>query len=129
MDFYQASLNQDNQQEEVMLTMEEYEERKEVLKDIVACGEAAMRLTENEDFRLLVLEGYLTNEPRRLADLIASGRIHKTIKEDCSTKLSSIGDFRNYMKNHIEQAEAAKDELKALEEAKEEAIKAGVYVQ
>lgn len=123
MDLYNASLGQE-EESPIELSLEQYEEAKEHLGNIAECAKAARRLADNDDFKLLVMDGYFSNEPNRLAELIASGRLNEKTIGDCSRQLVSIADFRNYMKNIIEQGNMADDELKALEEARDEAIKA-----
>ena len=121
MDLYQASLGEEAN-DEIELTLEQYEEAKEHYSSITNRADAARRLADNDDFKNLVMTGYLTDEPQRLAELIASGRLNEKTVTDCSRQLVSIGDFRGYMKNIIEQGGMAADELKDLEMARDEAI-------
>lgn len=123
MDLYNASLGEEDESP-IELTLEQYEEAKEHYGTITERADAARRLADNDDFKNLVMTGYLTDEPIRLAELIASGRLNEKVRDDCSRQLVSIGDFRNYMKNIIEQGNMARDEMVALEEARDEAIKA-----
>lgn len=123
MDIYNASLGE-NQPEEIELSLEQYEEAKKHYTSIIERGEAARRLTENPDFKMLIMEGYLTSEPMRLAELMASGRLNSTTMENCKNEISAIGSFRNFMKLHIEQGNLAKESLVDLEEARDEAIAA-----
>lgn len=124
MDLYNAStvLEED---EPMVLTLEDYEDAKKSLETIVARADKARRLSEHPDFKDLIMQGYLVDEPQRLAELMASGRINNQATLDgCAKELDSIGRFRNFMKLHIEQGNLAKDELVALEEARDEAIAA-----
>lgn len=121
MDLYNASLGEETESE-IELTLEQYEEAKEHYSTITDRADAARRLADNEDFKNLIMTGYLTDEPQRLAELIASGRLNEKTVSDCSRQLVSIGDFRGYMKNIIEQGGMAADELKDLEMARDEAI-------
>jgi hypothetical protein len=123
MDLYNASLGGE-EPETIELTHEQYEEAKDHFSTVIQRADAARRLAENDDFVALVMEGYLTDEPKRLAELIASGRLNDKVRDDCSRQLVSIGDFRGYMKNIIEQGNFARDEMISLEEARDEAIKA-----
>jgi len=121
MDLYQASMGEEAPNE-IELTLEQYEEAKEHYLTITDRADAARRLADNDDFKNLIMTGYLTDEPQRLAELIASGRLNEKTVTDCSRQLVSIGDFRGYMKNIIEQGGMAADELKDLEMARDEAI-------
>lgn len=122
-DLYTASLAQE-EEAEIELTLEQYEEGKKYLNQIKEVGDAARRLPKNEDFNALVMEGYFTNEAHRLADLITSGKLNEKTLKDCQRQLVSIGDFRLYLKNMLDQADMADQELEMLEEARDEAIKA-----
>lgn len=124
MDLYNASQGNEDEEEGIVLTLEEYEEAKESLGKIIARADSARRLVQNEDFNNLVMVGYLTDEPQRLAELMASGRLPNTNMENCMKEMTAIGLFRNYMKMHIEQGNMARDELESLEEARQEAIEA-----
>lgn len=123
MDLYNASSPMGEEPEAIELTLEQYEEAKAHYAEIIAHGQAARELPEHPGFKTFIMEGYLTNEVHRLAELIASGRLtnEKTLK-DCHRQLDSIADFRNYMKNILEQANMAADELAGLEEARDLAI-------
>ena len=120
MDLYNASNG--SEEEEELLTLEEYEERKGYLNDIIDMGQSALRLAENPDFMKLIMQGYFTDEPQRLAELMASGRINSKTMDDCAKELDAIGKFRSYMKRFTEQHHLAVDELKSLELAREESI-------
>lgn len=123
MDLYNASLGQE-EPEEIELTLEQYEEAKAHFADIIEKGDAARRLAENSDFKLLVMTGYFVDEPQRYAELMASGRVTEKTFNDCAKSIGAIAEFRNYLKNIIEQSRMANDELKGLEEARDLAIKA-----
>lgn len=123
MDLYNASLG-DEEPETIELTYEQYEEAKAHFADIIAKGDAARRLAENEDFKLLVMQGYFVDEPNRMAELMASGRLNEKVFENCTSSIKAVAEFRNFMKNIMEQAKMANDELAGLEEARDEAIKA-----
>ncbi len=121
MDLYQASLGEEAA-DEIELTLDQYNEARDHYETITERADAARRLADNEDFKILIMTGYLTDEPQRLAELIASGRLNEKTVSDCSRQLVSIGDFRGYMKNIIEQGNLAADSLKDLEMARDEAI-------
>jgi len=121
MELYQSSLGEEAT-DEIELTLDQYTEAKEHYQTITDRADAARRLADNDDFKNLIMTGYLTDEPQRLAELIASGRLNEKTVSDCSRQLVSIGDFRGYMKNIIEQGGMAADELKDLEMARDESI-------
>lgn len=121
MDLYNAS-NGFEHEEEIPLTLEEYEDAKAHLQVVIARADAAKRLANNEDFKSLFIQGYLTEKPRQLAELMASGRLMEKNIEGCKKQLEAIGYARNYFKEHLEQGQLAVEELQSLEEAREAAI-------
>lgn len=123
MDLYNASLGEEAP-DEIELTLEQYEEAKTHYQTIIDRADSARRLADNPDFKSLVMEGYFENEPKRLAELMASGRLPQSGFDGCVEEMKSIGRFRNFLKLHIEQGNAARDEMESLEEARDEAIKA-----
>lgn len=130
MDLYQASFGQSEEDEgEVLLTLEEYESTRESLVEIQERGAAAERLAENPDFKMLILEGYLEQEPHRLADLLASGKLPDVVRTACQEQLTAIGNFRNFMKMLVEQGKQSVDDIAALEEAREYALEAEAEAQ
>ena len=122
MDLYNASMGEEEPQE-IELTHEQYVEAKTHYEGIIARSEEAKRLAENEDFKSLIIDGYLDDEPKRLADLMASGRLTQGTLDACSADIRAVGSFRNYMKMFVEQGGIAEAELAALEEAREIALK------
>lgn len=122
MDLYNASMGTE-EEDQIELTLEQYEEAKAHYQTIIERGNAARRLADNPDFKSLVLEGYLDNEPNRLANLMASGRLNDKVFADCTRQIRSVADFREFMKDIINQSSMAEDELKGLEEARDLAIK------
>ena len=122
MDLYNTSMGEE-EPDTIELTHEQYEEAKAHFDDIITKGDAARRLAKDEGFELLILQGYLFDEPARLAELLSSGRLNNKVAEDTAEAIKAVGIFRNYMKNIIEQSNIAKDELAGLEEARDIAIK------
>lgn len=124
MDLYNASTDFGDTEDPMILTLEEYEDAKKNLETIVARSDIARRLADHPDFQELIMQGYLHDEPLRLAELMASGRLQDKNMQNCMHELDAIGRFRNFLKLNIEQGNLARDELVSLEEARDEAIKA-----
>ena len=122
MDLYNASLGEE-EPEMIELSLEQFEEARAHFADIITKGDAARRLANNQDFQLLVLHGYLKDEPGRMSDLMASGKANDRVFDDCADAIKAVGKFRMYMKNIMEQSKMANDELESLEEARDLAIK------
>ncbi|UAT28913.1 hypothetical protein PP753_gp45 [Dinoroseobacter phage vB_DshP-R7L] len=123
MDLYNASMGDEDEPETIELTLEQYEEAKEHFADIIAKGDAARRLNENDDFKLLVMTGYLSEEPVRMAELMSSGRLNDKVFGDCTDAIKAVAKFREYLKNILNQSNMAADELAGLEQARDLAIK------
>lgn len=124
MDLYNAALGQDETDEPIELTLEQYQEAKDHYEGIIARGQAAKNLSQNPDFVALIMEGYLTNEGLRLSELITSGRINnQSVRDNVMKDMEAIGSFRNYMKMHTDQAAVAVAELADLNEAWEIALR------
>lgn len=109
-------------EEEITLTQEEYEERKEMCKMLLVRAKAAAKLAENPDFKMIVMEEYFTKEPQRLGSLMASGKLNKANFDACVEDLRSIGHLRTFLQGFIEQGNIAKDELDQLEIARMEMV-------
>ena len=124
MDLYQGSFSDEEDDVPVVLSLEEYLQTKKSLETIIQKGEALKRLLSNDDFDILVVKGYLTHEPQRLAELMASGRLHGSTMQNCADDIGSVGKFRAFLNNIAQQSNEAFNELASLEEAREEAIRA-----
>lgn len=123
MDLYQASSDLGNESDEpIELTLEQYEEAKAHYVTMIETADAARRLANHPDFKKLVMDQYLTSEPQRLAELMASGRLHPQSMDNCKEELAAIGKFRNFMKKFMQEGEIARNELTMLEEAREEVL-------
>lgn len=123
VDLYNAGMPMD-EEPEMALTMEEFEEAREELNHTIQRGEAAKRLGQNPDFKLLVLEGYFDREAKRNSDLMTTGKLTKSVLEGCADNLAAIGKCRLYFKDAVEQGNLATQELAALEQARDEALEA-----
>lgn len=124
-DLYQASGGgyfEEGDEGPTELTHEEYVQAKAAYEAVVQVGEAAVRLAENPDFKLVFMERYFKDEPTRLGMLIASGTLHPTSQEGAVKELESIGRSRTFMSGLIQQLNIAKDELAGLEEAYNESV-------
>lgn len=59
----------------MMLTdeqLESIEAQNELAKEVVAKGEAFKRLLENDDYKLIIMEGYLHEHPKTVGEAIAT---------------------------------------------------------
>lgn len=128
MDLYNASTVLE-EEEPMVLSLEEYEETKKALQTVIDRADAAKRIASNPDFKALVMEGYLTDEPQRLAELMSSGRLTKSSMENCAAEMDAVGKFRSFFRLMITQGDEARNELASLEIARDEALAAEAEAQ
>lgn len=110
------------QVEEVQITKEEYDEQRTALQAAVAASEGARKLANIPEFKDVVMDGYLVNEPARLGSLIASGKLTAQGMESAVADLKAVGTFRIFLQTKLEQGRVACEELESLEQAWQEAL-------
>lgn len=124
MDLYNASssgyIENSDEESPKELTLEEFEQAKKEYQAILDVAEAARRLSENPDFKMVVMDRYFEHEPTRLANLMASGKVHETTLNNCAKELEAIGKFRSFLSFTLEQGNIAASDLAGLEEAWDE---------
>lgn len=123
MNLYEQSQSDDSEQV-ARMTFEEYEEYKKVCEALLEKAEAAARLAQNKDFKEIVMDAYFDQEPKRLAGLMATGRLNDKQFDECVSELRAIGSLRVFLQDFIQKGNIAMDELKNLEEAYNEAVEA-----
>lgn len=104
---------------------EEFTAYRETVLSVVEQAKSAMRLSENEDFQKVILDAYLTQEPIRLAGLMASGRLNEQGFNACAEDLRGIGNLAAFLSQYAQKGVIANEELEALEEARKAAIEDG----
>lgn len=112
----------DGEAETVPMTHEEYTDYKADCTAVLETADKAARLVENPDFVSVVMDGYLTEEPKRLALLMASGQLPPKAFDECVEDLRQIGGFKQYLSEQVQRGEIARNELKSLEEAYEASV-------
>jgi hypothetical protein len=74
--------------------------------------DAMIRLENNPDFKKVILDEYITNEPVRLSGILGlPAETAGTDKEDTIADIEAIGRFRYWMKNVRERTGLIKAEL------------------
>lgn len=122
MNLYESDAPEE--QEQAHLTVDQYQEYKKSCIDLLDMAKAAERLSENADFKLIVMDAYFDQEPKRLAGLMATGRLNERQFDECVADLKSIGSMRTFLQDFIQKGNIAADELKNLEEAWNDAVEA-----
>lgn len=77
--------------------------------------QALKRLMENEDFKLIIQEEYLTNEPKTLAVLLASTTMEPQVNLHMRN-IHGVGSFRKFLERIVQQGEQAKSFMNATDE-------------
>ena len=102
-----------NQKDEIRMSMEQ-------AVATVERGEALLRMFANEDFKDLILEGFLREEPARIANASTSPMHQAYQGEQDADTLASIkatGFLYNYLQQISRNAEMASQAIKADKEA------------
>ena len=115
--------------EEVIMNFKEYQEYKAACEHVIATGEKAAKLATNPEFITIVMEEYLTKEPARLGGLMASGRLNPKQFDECVEDLRGISNLRTFLGSFIQKANIAKNELEELEQARQQAVEAGIVLK
>ena len=93
-------------------------------KKIVAFGEAIRRLEKNRDFQKVILDGYFSEEAKRLTFLTADPAIDEKTAQATWGDIRAIGALRMFLFNRKSFAEVAAkevaDHMETLEELRAE---------
>lgn len=116
---------EDSVDEVTHMTHEQYTEYKASCEHLIGLAKQSAKLVENPDFKAIVMDAYFDQEPKRLAGLMASGRITKAQFAECANDLESIGSMRAFLQDFIAKGNIAQDELDNLEIAWNEAVEGG----
>lgn len=120
---------QDNASEETAhLTMEQYQEYKASCEELLRQAKSAAKLAEQPEFKEIVMDAYFDQEPKRLAGLMATGRLSDKQFDECISELRAIGSLRTFLQDFIQKGNIAQDELNNLEAAWNEAVEANADI-
>ena len=115
----------DTEAEATHLTFDQYTEYKKTCEDLINQAKAAAKLSEIPEFKQIVMDAYFDNEPKRLAGLMATGRLPEKEFQGCVQDIRSIGSMRAFLQDFITKGNIAQDELDNLEIAWNEAVTSG----
>lgn len=122
MNLYEQDVN--DTEETAHLTMEQYQEYKASCEELLRQAQAAAKLAENPEFKEIVMNAYFDQEPKRLAGLMATGRLSEKQFDECVSELRAIGSLRTFLQDFIQKGNIAQSELENLEIAWNEAVEA-----
>lgn len=86
-------------------------------RKVVELGDALVRLTNNRDFKKVILEGYFEKEAVRLVHLKASSEMQSEARQKAIiSDIDSIGAFHEYLRTLEYQANMARKAIGTDEE-------------
>lgn len=125
MNLYEAGQDEEGESQPVSMTYDEYLTYKEMLEAQIERSNAARKLAENPDFKIVVMEELFVNEPRRIGELMASGKLLQKSFDSCTQNLQSIGYLRTFLTEQLEKGQLAESQLESLEASYQEAVASG----
>lgn len=125
MNIYDAD-EADNGETMSEMSIAEFEEYRQTCEQVVANAKMAEKLAEDPGFKQIIMTEYFEKEPERLARLIATGRLTPAGIEGAIEDLKSIGHLNRFLSEYVQKGIIAQQELKELEEARNEAVESGM---
>ena len=101
---------------------QEFNEYKASCEFVLKQAKAAQKLSESPAFQEIIMKDYFENEPKRLGQLMASGKMTPKGFDDASYDLRSIGHLRSYLSNFIMKGNIAAAQLEEMEVARAAAM-------
>lgn len=77
----------------------------------IALKEALLRLEDNKDFQLLIVEGYLQDEALRTLELSTSSSLNQEQRATSLSLAQSTANLKNYFRTVAIQGDIAKKNL------------------
>jgi len=101
--------------------LEQIDGRIAELKDAIKVSEALERLHENEDFKTVILDGYLEKESKRLFGvLVTPSTLKRDVIENIQDKLSAIRNIKQYFGVLLQNAHMAPMQIEEEEDYRKE---------
>jgi organic radical activating enzyme len=105
--------------------LKEIDDRIAELEKDIELGKALERLHENEDFKKVILEGYLEDEAERLFELMTTPmKFKREIMENIQEKLGSIRNLKEFFAVKLQNAGFAKDQIEEEKEYRKDVTEA-----
>lgn len=103
--------------------IEEIEVKINEAKEVIERKKALMRLTDNKDFKSIVLDGYFKDEASRLVLLKADYEMQDEMSQNQIKKsIDAIGYFRLYLRTVMQLGAQMEKDLAADEQTREELL-------
>lgn len=109
-----------------MTDAEQIEVSLEQVRELIAKRDMAIKLSNNREFKKLVLEGYFKEEAARLASVSAEPALEAR-REAIFGEIMAISNFRQYLDGIVRTGDMAAENLAEYEEALAEARQEGEY--
>jgi hypothetical protein len=106
----------------VAITLEDLNKLRDDCRDVIALGDAVKALEKNSDFIKLIKEAYIQKEPKRLGQLIASGKMVESGMNGAFQDLKSIGNLNSFLDQKKQEAALAADHLESANQAYNEQL-------
>lgn len=101
--------------------VEELERQRNDAKDLIHRRQAALRLANNPDFRLLILDGFCRDETARYAHLSTDPALTPEQRADALGVAQASGYLKRYLSITVQMGAHAEREMPELEEAIDQA--------
>jgi len=97
--------------------IEQVEMTIEYARGLVVRGQLAEKLTENPDFKKLIMDGYFVDEAARLVHLYSDPTLPNEIRETITRDLNGPGALKRYLSAIVQMGHNAENEIVNSEEA------------
>ena len=104
--------------------LNQVDDRIAALKLNIEKAEAVMRLEQNDDFKLIILDGYLGDEAKRLFEvLVEPSTLKRDVMENIHDKLNSIRNLKQYFGVLGQNSDMAPDQIVEEEDYRKQVTK------
>jgi hypothetical protein len=104
--------------------LNQVDDRIAALKLNIEKAEAVMRLEQNDDFKLIILDGYLGDEAKRLFEvLVEPSTLKRDVMENIHDKLNSIRNLKQYFGVLGQNSDMAPDQIVEEEDYRQQVTK------
>lgn len=102
------------------VTLEQLEEQLVGQKGLVELRDVAIRLSQNRDFRKLILDGFCTTEAARYVQLSGDPALSAENRQDALNLAQASGHLKRFLSVTIQMGNTSANQIKELEQAIEE---------
>lgn len=103
-------MNSNNEIQQVEVSLE-------AAQDMVAFGDALLRLEQNRDFQRVILDGYFRDEAARLVMLTGAPNINDASRANVHASIRGVAELRQYLIAKRAMADVARKEVEDYQDA------------